>query len=207
MSIIYHLSDLAPLFAYLQQYYPISQEYKDAHLGATHKLIFRKTKFVLSPIQVNECIYFVVKGLLRGFIKHQGKEITTWLSFDEELTGAIRHPDNRERYSVEYIQALENSSLIAIPYALMDSLNDRFPEANIIGRKLAALELYKASERAVLARIPQASNRYARLMENSPKIFDRVPLYYLASYLGMRNETLSRVKTKASQFAIESSIF
>lgn len=198
MSLIYHLPDLNPFFAYLQQYYPISQEYKDAHLGVTHKLTFRKTKFVLSPLQANDYMYFIVRGLVRGFIKHKGKRITTWLSSEEELVGAIRHPDNQGKYSVEYIQALENCSLIAIPYTLMDSLYDRFPETNFIGRKLMALESYKASERAVLARIPQASERYAMLMENAPKIFDRVPLYYIASYLGMRNETLSRVKAKFS---------
>ncbi|QDW23444.1 Crp/Fnr family transcriptional regulator [Pedobacter sp. KBS0701] len=166
----------------------------DAYIGSAHELTIKKTKFVLSPLHANECMYFIVKGLLRSFIRHRGKDITTRISLEDEFVCAISNPAKQEKYSVEYIQAMENCILIAIPYVLLDSLYDRFPESNIIGRKLMAIESFKASERANLARIPKASDRYEILMKNYPKIFNRMPLHYLASYLGMRNETLSRVR-------------
>ena len=194
MSIIRTPPYLTPLFNYLQQYHPVSQEYMDAYIGSAYELTIKKTKFVLSPLHTNECMYFIVKGLLRNFIRHGGKDITTRISFEDEFVCAISNPAKQEKYSAEYIQAMENCILIAIPYGLLNSLYDRFPETNIIGRKLMAVESFKASERANLARIPKASDRYEILMKNYPKIFNRMPLHYLASYLGMRNETLSRVR-------------
>jgi len=77
---------------------------------------------------------------------------------------------------------------------MLEGLYDKFLETNIIGRKLLSMEYYKASERANLARIPKASDRYEILIENYPRIFSRISLHSLASYLGMSNETLTRFR-------------
>lgn len=188
-------SPLLPLFQYLEQFHPLSKAFMEAHEKNCKLIKVRKYKYVLSPIDNNASLYFLVSGIVRGFIKEGKKDISTWFSFGNEVIGAIRHPIERSNHSVEYLQALEDSILISIPYTLIENAYASFPEANLIGRKLLALQYYSASERSILARIPKASDRYHKL-ESGNQDFDRIPKRYLASYLGVRLETLSRIRTK-----------
>lgn len=159
-------------------------------------LLIKKNKYILSPIDNNDYVFFVVSGLVRGFIKDGNKEITTWISLGSEFIGAIQHPDENIQPSIEYLQALENSELVAIPHLLIDKLYASYQETNVIGRKILALQYHAASERAIIARIPSAERRYEKFLELSSFDISRVPLRCIASYLGMRLETLSRIRSK-----------
>lgn len=159
-------------------------------------LLIKKNKYILSPIDNNDYVFFVVTGLVRGFVKEDGKEITTWISLGSEFIGAIQHPDESIQPSIEYLQALENSELVAISHVLIDKLYASHQETNVIGRKILALQYHAASERSILARIPSAEKRYEKFLEMNSFDISKVPLRCIASYLGMRLETLSRIRTK-----------
>lgn len=190
------LSTMVPFFNYLEKYHPISNEYKKAFEGRVYKVNIKKNKYLLSPIDQNACLYFLNSGIVRGFIKQDTKDITTWFSFGNEVIGAIRNPDSHANNSHEYLQALEDCELICIPYSFIDELYQNFQEANIVGRKLLAIQYYTASERSILARLPSAIDRYNHLISNENTNFNRVPMRCIASYLGIRLETLSRLKKK-----------
>lgn len=199
-------SFVTPLIEYMEQYHSISARLVAQYEMQCTPISVKKNKHIISPIDHNAALYFVVSGIVRGFIKDSDKDITTWFCFGNNIVGAIRHPDQESNHSVEYLQALEDCELIRIPYTLIEYAYANFEEANIVGRKLLALHYYAASERAILARIPNASRRY-RKMEESKKIdLNRIPLRYLASYLGMRLETLSRLRSKELQKNIEHGI-
>lgn len=187
---------MVPLFNYLEQYHPISNEYKKAFEGKVYQVNIKKNKYLLSPIDQNACLYFLNSGIIRGFIKQGTKDITTWFSFGDELIGAIRNPDEQAINSLEYLQALEDCELICLPYSFIDELYQNFPEANIIGRKMLAIQYYTASERSIISRLPNAADRYNNLMSKKNANFNRVPLRCVASYLGIRLETLSRLRKK-----------
>ncbi|MEH3115469.1 hypothetical protein [Pedobacter terrae] len=91
---------------------------------------------------------------------------------------------------------MANSELVAIPYLLIDELYANYQETNIIWRKILELQYHAASERSMLARIPSAERRYEKFIELNPFDASRVPLRYMATYLGMRLETLSRIRSK-----------
>ena len=191
----YKTSFLRPLFDYLESFYPLSNTLK-TELERSCKLTrIKKNKYILSPIDSNATLYFLVNGLVRGFIRDGKKDISTWFSFENELIGAIRQPDQQPCPSIEYLQALEDCKLICIPYTLIDLMYTKYPEANLIGRKLLSLRYYAASERAILARIPKATGRYHKLQESGLDI-KRIPQRYLATYLGVRVETMSRIRNK-----------
>lgn len=188
-------SFLRPLFDYLEQFHPISAAFMAEHEKACKLIHIKKNKHILSPLDNNLSSYFLVNGLVRGFVRDGKKDISTWFSFGNELVGAIRHPHDHSNHSIEYLQALEESQLICIPYTLIDWMYAIYPEANLIGRKLLALQYHAASERSILARIPKAMGRYRQFEKSSSEI-NRIPQRYLASYLGMRLETLSRIRNK-----------
>ncbi|WP_316848559.1 hypothetical protein [Pedobacter psychrodurus] len=141
-------------------------------------------------------MYFIIKGMVRGFVKEHKKDISTWFGFENQIIEAIRHPQQQSDHSLEYLQALENCQLVRIPYSLTDSLSAHCPEWNIIGRKILEIQYYQAAERSIIARIPNAAGRYLKL-ESTAFDIDRIPQRYLASYLGIRLETLSRIRNRA----------
>lgn len=191
------ISPLNPLISFFKQYGTISSEFIHKLEEECSFVTVKKNKHILSPIDSNAALYFVTSGIVRGFIKEGRKDITTWFSFGNEIIGAIRHPHENPGHSVEYLHALEECELIRIPYTLIDFLYANFPETNLIGRKLLALQYHEASERSILSRIPTAAGRYDRLLKNMSVNLNQIPLRYLASFLGMRVETLSRIRTKS----------
>jgi CRP-like cAMP-binding protein len=185
-----------PLIQYMEQYHQVSNNLIAEYEKQCSLVTVKKNKHIVSPIDSNAALFFVKSGIVRGFIKDGGKDITTWFCFGNNIVGAIRHPDIQSNHSVEYLQALEDCELIRVPYTLIDYAYSNFEETNIIGRKLLALHYYAASERSILARIPNALRRYRRLEESKKMDLNKIPLRYLASYLGMRLETLSRIRSK-----------
>jgi len=181
---------------YFSQLSPVSSEFIQEIEKNVEPLLIKKNKHILSPIDNNNCVFFVVSGLVRGFIREGNKEITTWISAGNEFVGAIQHPGAPPKPSIEYIQALAKSELVAIPYLLIDELYSNYPETNIIWRKILQFQYHAASERSMLARIPSAERRYEKFMELNSVDASRVPLRCMATYLGMRLETLSRIRSK-----------
>ncbi len=149
--------------------------------------------------QYDNCLFFVIKGFIRGYIVEEGKEITTSLNEEQRLIGKVRNPSVQQALYNEYLQALEDTELLVVPYNIIDGLYTHFPETNALGRKLLAIHYNLSQERSILSRIPSAEARYRQFLANHPDINNRVSVKFLSSYLGMRLETLSRVRSKMKQ--------
>ncbi|MCX2575897.1 Crp/Fnr family transcriptional regulator [Pedobacter sandarakinus] len=187
---------IKPLISYLTLFNPLSNEFKTYLEEHCQQVNVRKNKYILSPIDNNNSIFFIVKGVARAFVKEDKKDISTRFSFENEFIEAIRNPNEVDIHSIEYLQAIEDCELIRIPYQNNDFIYSHFPESGIIARKLLTLFYHASSERSILSRIPSALGRYNRLLSSSIDI-SRIPQRYLASYLGIRLETLSRIRNKA----------
>jgi CRP-like cAMP-binding protein len=184
----------SPLIAVYNSFHPLTPEMEaliDAH---TFPISFRKNRYIISPIDRNRYLYLILRGVVRGFYKDEGTEITTWISRENEIVGTIRNLWTNEE-SDEYLQAIEDVDLIAIPHDLTTALYQNFYEANIIGRKIMELHYRAACDRALICQLPTVKSRYRHLLTAFPGMVERVPLKYIASFLGVRIETLSRVRT------------
>jgi CRP-like cAMP-binding protein len=190
-----------PLVDYINQMLPLKSEIVDYIRQNTFAKKLAKGKFLLRQGEVCNHYYYIHKGVLRSFLKFGKKEITIWINPENEITTSIRSM-NGSRPSDEYIQALEDCDLVVIPFDAMEALYDRFPEMNMVGRKLLQ-EYYAASEeRVYICRIPDARSRYQHFIDTRPELVNRTPLKYVASYLGITLETLSRLRSrKASKLA------
>ncbi|TCD07703.1 Crp/Fnr family transcriptional regulator [Pedobacter frigidisoli] len=186
---------ILPLFSYLESLHPLPAAFIRHYEQNCQLITVRKNKFIRSPIDLNNSMYFLLKGVVRGFIRLGREEITTCFTFENQFLEAVAHPDKPNESSTEILQALEECQLIRIPYSLTDFLCERFQEANIIERKLLSIHHRAAAQRSILARTPTALGRYLQL-QNSDFDLSRVAQKYLASYLCMRLETLSRMRSK-----------
>ena len=86
--------------------------------------------------------------------------------------------------------------MVGIPYSTIEFLYEKYPETNIIGRKVLEESYRDAEERAFISRIPSAELKYKRFLETKGDLINRIPLKFIASYLGMTLETLSRIRSR-----------
>ena len=187
-----------PLVEFINQIYPLSEEMIDFILSQTTFRKVSKGSILLKPGEHCKDYYYIHKGVLRSFLKYGKKEITIWINPEKEITTSIRSMAG-SRVSDEYIQVIENAELVVIPFEGMYEMYERFPEMNKVGRMLLE-EYYAASEeRVYIARIPNAKARYDHFIESRPELVNRIPLKYVASYLGITLETLSRLRAKKTR--------
>lgn len=184
----------SPLVAFLSRLGALSKEVVAEIDKNTFPLFIKKKKLILTPGAYTDHIYLIIKGVLHGYIKEDGKQVTTWLNCENEIVGAL-HELGSENHSEEYLQALEDTLVVAIPLSYMETFFIKYPETNIIGRKLWQYSYHKAIERAFTCRLSSARKKYLRFIETHPNISNRVPLKYIASYLGITQETLSRIRS------------
>ncbi|MEH3114282.1 Crp/Fnr family transcriptional regulator [Pedobacter terrae] len=185
----------SPLIAFFKNFNPLNEEI-ERHLNQhAFPISYKKNKYLISPGEPNKFLFLIIKGIVRGSVKDGDTEITTWISKENEVVGTIRNLWV-ESDSEEYLQALEDVDLIAIPHVLSNYLFENFTEANIVGRKMMELYYRSAEERAYICRISSAEKRYRRFLDSFPDLINRVSLKYIASFLAIRLETLSRIRNK-----------
>ncbi|QIL41498.1 Crp/Fnr family transcriptional regulator [Pedobacter sp. HDW13] len=188
-------NNFSPLISIFKKFHPLNDEIEKRINQHTFPISYKKNKYLVSPVDRNKFLFLIVKGVVRGFIKDGNTEITTWIAKENEVVGTIRNLWV-EGDSEEYLQALEDVDLIAIPHVLSEYLYENFTEANIVGRKMMEQYYRSAEERAYLCRISSAEKRYKRFLVSFPDLINRVSLKHIASFLAIRLETLSRIRAK-----------
>jgi CRP-like cAMP-binding protein len=189
--------DISSVISTLDYFYPLSEGMKDYFKKHSYACSFRKGKLLLKAGEICENIYFIKKGAVRGFIKEGKKDITTWITAENEVVSSISALDIREP-AFENMQAIENCELLALTYADFQELYIRFPEFNIVARKVLQKYYQDAEGRAFIVRLTNAENKYQLFITRYGHLANRIPLKYIASFLGITLETLSRVRKKLS---------
>ena len=189
--------DISSVIETLNYFYPLSEGIKDYFRRHTYSCSFHKGKLLLKAGEVCEHIYFIKKGAVRGFIKDGTKDITTWITAENEVVSSISSLDIREP-AQENMQAIENCEMLALTYADFQDLYVKFPEFNIVARKLLQKYYQDAERRAFIARVTKAEKKYRLFLTRYGHLANRIPLKYIASFLGITLETLSRVRKKLS---------
>ena len=178
---------------YLHSIYPLSQDFKSFLVDKIKSCSFKKKELISREGEICDKLYLIKKGMVRGYFISEGNDITTWIDSENEIftsiTGFFRH----ER-TLEYIQALEDCHCDYLEYDDYKYCLNNFPEMRHIYGILLEKYYVLAEHRVYLARIPNARKRLDFFLENSKsEIVERIPKKYLASYLAMRPETLSRL--------------
>lgn len=188
----------SPIADFFNMIHPVSKEAIAVIDEQTYPVQIARGKYLIKPGESEPHLYLIVKGVIRAFIKEDGKEITTWINEENDVVTSIRNL-GLDIASPEYLQAIENSSLIAMPYKLVEYLYEHFPESNVVGRKILEENYRGAEERAYICRIASAEKKYQHFMKTRPGLVNRISLKYIASYLNMTIETLSRVRSRMAE--------
>lgn len=154
---------------------------------------FEKGETILTMGHKCTHMYFVEKGMLRGYYIDQGKEITNWFSQEGEFATSF-YAFVSQTHAPETIVALEDTHAVQISYSALQNLYLKFPETERIGRIITELYYIKLEEKYLSVQFKTAKERYLNLIEKKPTVLQRAPLGQIASYLGISQETLSRMR-------------
>jgi CRP-like cAMP-binding protein len=140
-------------------------------------------------------VYYLEKGLTRTFYLKDGKEVTERFcaenSFTCSMAGHITNtPDGRQ------IELLEPSVIWSMPYEKLEKLYDEHHEIERLGRHIITLDLVAMHQRLSDLQFRSAEERYTNLLQSTPSLLQRVPLGIISSYLGITQETLSRIRSR-----------
>jgi len=173
---------------------PLSDASLNALLSIIEEIDVAKNTVIITPGKVERNLFFIKTGLARIYYETSNKEIT--ISFCEN--GSILYSLNS--YSLgqagkEYIQILEDSVLIKVNQTKLHQLYLQDIELANWGRKLTELEFIKSEERFVAQFFKTSKERYEDLLKVIPNLPNRTKLAYIASYLGINQVTLSRIRS------------
>jgi CRP-like cAMP-binding protein len=153
-------------------------------------------EFFLKAGEISNYIGYVIKGLFRSyFYDDHANEITTNF-FPEGSLIIVADSFNKRIPSKEYIKAIEDSELSIISYKEQMELYELLPTWHQICKDLGDIKISEMLNRSESFQTLSASERYQKFCNEYPQLLQRVNLGYIASYIGVDNATLSRIRKK-----------
>lgn len=156
---------------------------------------FGRRSVILKAGQVSQRIYFIKEGFVRAYYSKVGSDYTSWFMGPGDIIVSVYSFFSRKP-SFENIQVLENSVLQSINWDQLQRLYKTYPEFNLTGRLITEQYYIKSEERAIALQTLTAKQRYEALLLAYPGILQKATLGQIASYLSIKQETLSRIRAK-----------
>lgn len=154
---------------------------------------YAKGEMILKEGEICRQFLYIDKGLVRQFYFKHGKEVTEHLGQEQTIVMCIESLFKEEPTKLQ-MEALEPTTVYALPKADLERVAMHNVNIQILYRKILEESLIISQIHADLVRFETAQERYKKLCKLCPQVVLRAPLVYIASYLQMTPETLSRVR-------------
>ncbi|MFC5045513.1 Crp/Fnr family transcriptional regulator [Aquimarina hainanensis] len=174
--------------------YPVSSSSIELLTSKMTKLELPKKHLLIEGGTLDKNYYFIEKGLTRSFIILDGEETTTWFSKEGELAfSMLSCYENRPGF--EYVDLLEDSIIYAIPVQELNELYHTNIEIANWSRVIHQKAFLDLELRHIALATQSAKERYDHFVAEKSDIFQRIKLGYIASFLGVTQVTLSRLRS------------
>ncbi len=156
---------------------------------------FAKKQIIYAAGSISDSLYFVCKGLIRVYYIKEDKEITNLLVPENTIViGAYSIITGEKNYS--NYEAFEETYLLKLNYAVLESFYGKYHSMEHLGRLLVEKYYTAFMKKTYDVLFLSAEERYQIFIKDHSELINRVPLRYIASYLGITQETLSRLRAK-----------
>ena len=182
------------LFEFIAKYVSLTEEEKNAIISLDIFRTVKKGIVLLSQGQKTKESYFVLKGCIRTYYNMDGEEKTT--AFYTEMEALTPPCVITQTPSEYYVSCTEDSILLISNADMEEEINSKFPKFETMCRVFS--EELLARERIDFDAFKTSSpeQRYLNLIEKRPDLIQRVPQHQLASYLGIKPQSLSRLRAR-----------
>jgi CRP/FNR family transcriptional regulator, anaerobic regulatory protein len=158
---------------------------------------YKKKEFLLKEGQICNRVSFINSGCMRLFYNIEGVENTVQFFFGDSW-----HTDYSSfltgQPTIENMQALESCEIVQFKKEDIYKLYDQFPIFDRVGRIMAENAFLSLSVLNKMLTNEEPQQRYLNLMKQRPEVVEKIPQHYIASYLGVKPESLSRIRKRIS---------
>ena len=183
-----------PLINYLLQFGSLNQQQIDLINASLTVRNYKADAYFLKAGQVSREIGFIIKGIIRVcYYDQEGKEITRYF-IDENNFLVDIESYNAGIPSIGYVQAVTDCEMLILSKQAMENLSNTIIVWDSIVHKMIAKGLSEKVARISLMFPKDATERYLFFLEKFPNLANRVPLQYIASYIGITKHSLSRIR-------------
>lgn len=190
-----HIKTTENIFTHFENFIRLSENLKSELSKRLKPVVFQKGELVLDANTISKKSYFINKGILRTYFIKDGKEISEYFSGIDEWVNSPKSFMQSEK-DIYYMDAIENTEAYFINVNDLVYLFDNFPEMERYARLSMGTVFGHFMERITSMRFTSAKERYNHFQKNYANIYHRIPLGMVASYLGITQETLSRLRAE-----------
>lgn len=175
--------------------YPLPEKSKTLLKENIHETTYPKAHVLFKVNTIVSKMYFIKKGMVRAYANPGDEDITFWFGKEGDTIISMKNYVQDEK-GYETIELLEPCELYVIDTEHLQQLFGEDIHIANWGRKFAEQELIKVEERLIFRQCRTAMERYKELMATNPELLQRVQLGHIASYLGMTQVSLSRIRSE-----------
>ncbi len=182
------------LFDFISKYISLTEDERNVLLSLNLFHSVKKGTILLKEGQYSKESYFVLKGCIRIYYIIDGEEKTT--AFYTEMNALTPHCVLNKTSSDYFISCIEDSILLVSNSDMEAEVNSKFPKFEIMCGKLSQELLAKQQIDFDEFKTSSPEQRYLKLLQKRPDLIQRVPQHQLASYLGIKPQSLSRLRAR-----------
>jgi CRP-like cAMP-binding protein len=187
----------AELVKYLSRYIPISEELAKVFMESSLVRSFPKGAVLLREGQRIGEGYFILKGCIRSYVLKNGEDKTIDFFIEEDPVLPMGY--GTEALSAHFLECLEDTLAVASTPDLEERTLAAYPQLKEVCLAMTEVMAAKLQENLARYRSSTPEERYKDLIEKRPDLLQRIPQYQIASYLGVKPESLSRIRKRLSR--------
>lgn len=189
-----------PIIEYLSKYIKLSDDQAEAIITGSKIQEFKRKEIILRPGEVARNCYFILKGCLKTYYLVDGEEKVTGLFTEGEPLVPVSYATGEK--SDYFVEAIEPCITSLGSNIKTEELFDRIPEMKNVSLVIGGEIMARNQVSYDTFRTLPPEQRYQKLRETRPDLCNRIPQYTLASYLGVKPESLSRIRKRMQEKAV-----
>ncbi|NOU48173.1 MAG: Crp/Fnr family transcriptional regulator [Bacteroidales bacterium] len=183
------------LIRIVKQIVQIDSDEEKIFLNVFSPKVIKKGDFFLKEGEVNNKLGFVVEGLVRYFVYKNNEESTLEFSKEGEFIAEYQSFLNQSE-SIQAIQAIEDTTLLVTDFEGLQSIYNKTKNGNLIGRIVIEFRFGHLMRQLLSIYMHTPEERYIHFLKTFPDLVQRIPQYHIASYVGVKPESLSRIRKR-----------
>lgn len=195
------MDDFAVIRNFVSRFVSVTETEWKAHEVLLKKKSIRKGDYLLKAGEVCNHVTFINKGYFRIYHTLGEEELTANFAFEGNYVTDYPSFVSRQP-TYDNIVAMEDAEVLLLEYNDLQIAYEQFPIWQKFGRMIAEYILLFVVDRNKALLFMSPEERYVKLMKDRPKVIANVPLKYIASYLGITPEALSRIRKRMSQASL-----
>lgn len=182
------------IIEYLTKHMDVSEELADTLNNTPLIRRYRSGEILLKEGEKYDMAYFVLKGCLRSYTLKDGEDISIDFILDEQPVLPISTMSNTK--SDFNLECIEDSVVLVSNESIENEIIAKHPELKLLCLKMSEILADKIQKEFSQYKTSSPEERYLTLLKQKPDVIQRVPQYKIASYLGIKPESLSRIKKR-----------